>query len=596
MTYHKERKDVSDKEKWDLTHIFPDLAAWEEKYQETIGKIKKLSTYDGKITTSKELLDYLTLSQNVSFTYGHLYIYAMLLLDLDTRNTDAQALLEKADYLGTDFSNATAFFSPFLLSLDENVLRRYINEENGLKYFEDDLLDAFRYKKHILSKEQEEVISKLSDALSSPEHTFSMINDADIVFGEVTSEKGEKVELTVGMFSKLIEDEKRDVRKEAYMAYYKPYVQLKNTIASTLSNTIKNNVTMSKVRNYPSALEKGLFRDNVPKKVYENLIVTTRNNLSSVKKYNLLRKEKLQVDELRAYDLSVPLVSGMKKDIPYEEAYETMLKGLLPLGEEYINLLKEFKNKNMIDVRETKGKRSGAYNIGIHGVHPYVLLNHHDDLDSVFTLAHELGHAAHSYYSSKHQPYNKSHYSIFVAEVASTVNEVLLIRYLIENTEDKKMKAYLLNHFIDQFKGTFFTQVMFSEFEKRTHEIAEKNETLNVEVFNSIYEELMSDYAGGVLTLDPQVKHGWSRIPHFYRPFYVYKYATGYASAIDIADRLLKGEKGALENYLNFLKSGDSDYPLELLRKTGVDLEQPGPIENALKVFDDLVLQLEDSL
>ena len=398
-----------------------------------------------------------------------------------------------------------------------------------------------------------------------------------------------KVELTRGMYSKLIEDEDREKRKEAYKAYYQPYLQLKNSIASTLSGAIKNNVTLAKIRKYPSALEKGLFGDKVPKEVYENLIQTTKDHIAPLHQYTKMRKEKLGLDELRQYDMSVPLVSGVKPKISYEEAYDTMLKALAPLGEDYLQILKEFRDSRYIDVRETPGKRSGAYNLGVYGVHPYILLNHQDDLDSLFTLVHECGHGVHSKLSSQYQPQISARYSIFVAEVASTVNEVLLIYYLLEHEKEEAMKKHLLNHFIDQFKGTFFTQVMFAEFEKKTHEMSEQGLPLNVEVFNETYESLFREYNGDEIVFDEEVKFGWSRIPHFYRPFYVYKYATGYASAIHLATKIFAGDEETIKSYLEFLKSGSSDDPLELLKKTGVDLTTPVPIENALKKFAQLV-------
>ncbi|PLS15442.1 oligoendopeptidase F [Bacillus sp. M6-12] len=592
MSQSKTREDIKASEKWNLEDIYPNLEAWEQDYKEVSEKVEEVRKFEGNIIDAKSLLSYLTLTEEISQKYSHLQIYAMLLNDEDTRVSSSQALLQRSQQLGTKLGTAMSFFMPFLLAMDEEKLKGYITEEDGLKYFEEDLFESYRYKKHVLSKEQEEILSHLGEALSAPRNTFGMINNADIEFGEVTDDDGNKVQLTRGMYSKLIEDENREKRKEAYKAYNKPYLQLKNTIASTLSASIKNNVTTSRLRGYPSALERGLFGDNVPVSVYENLLSSAKEHLDGLDSYLKIRKQRLGIEELRPYDMSVPLIPGQKKEISYDDAYDTMLSALQPLGDEYISLLKEFKNSGVIDVRETKGKRSGAYNIGVYGVHPYVLLNHQDDLDSLFTLVHELGHAAHSYYSNKNQPYISARYSIFVAEVASTVNEVLLIRYLLNHTEDPKMKAYLLNHFIDQFRGTFFTQVMFAEFEKITHEKAEAGQPLNAEEFNKIYESLFRQYNGESLVFEDEVKYGWSRIPHFYRPFYVYKYATGFASAIDIADRLLNGDHQTLENYLDFLKSGGSDYPLELLRKTGVNLETGEPINNALKVFEGLVVEL----
>jgi oligoendopeptidase F len=589
MKTYTNRSEVPVNEKWNLDDIYSDVSKWEKDLQQIEEMTGKLKEFDGAIHDGHSLYQFLKQKEELSFKFNHVYAYCMLKVDEDTRDTTSQSLLDRAKGLSVKVSAATSFFMPFLLSLDEDTLKGYIAEEVGLKYFEEDLLESFRYKAHVLSKEQEEILSQLGEALSVPSNTFGMINNADIKFGEVTGENGEKVELTRGMYSKLIEDEDREKRREAYKAYYKPYVQSKNTIASTLSGAIKNNVTLSKIRQYPSALEKALFGDKVPKEVYENLIAATKANIAPMHRYSKIRKEKLQLDELRQYDMSVPLVKGVKQVIPYEEAYEIMLKGLAPLGEDYINILKEFKESRYLDVRETPGKRSGAYNLGVYGVHPYILLNHRDDLDSLFTLAHECGHGVHSKLSAKHQPQITARYSIFVAEVASTVNEVLLINYLLNNESNQEVRKHLLNHFIDQFKGTFFTQVMFAEFEKKTHELAEQGVPLNVEVFNQTYETLFREYNGDEVVFDDEVKYGWSRIPHFYRPFYVYKYATGFASAIHLATKILEGDQKTLESYLEFLKSGSSDYPLELLKKTGVDLTTPEPIENSLKRFAELV-------
>ncbi|WP_273123269.1 oligoendopeptidase F [Bacillus weihaiensis] len=589
MKYYKSREDVPTHEKWNLEDLYSSPEQWENDVQAVEEKAALLKEFDQQITNGETLYQFLNMQEELSFTFNQLYAFAMLKGDEDTRETKSQALLDRAKQVSVKVSSATSFFKPYLLSLTEETLKEYISEEPRLAYFEQDLFDSFRYKNHVLSKEQEQVISQLGEALSAPANTFGMINNADIKFGDITNENGEKVELTRGMYAKIMEGEDRDKRKEAYKAYYMPYVQMKNSIASTLSASIKNNVTLAKLRQYPSALEKGLFGDFVPKEVYEKLISTTKLNLPVLHSYTKIRKDILDVEELRQYDLSVPLVKGVKKEITYDEAYDIMLKALAPLGEEYLQTLKEFKESRYIDVRETPGKRSGAYNLGVYGVHPYILLNHQDDLNSLFTLVHECGHGVHSKLSSLHQPQITARYSIFVAEVASTVNEILLINYLLNHEKDLHVRKYLLNHFIDQFKGTFFTQVMFAEFEWKTHEKAEKGEALNADVFNTIYESLFREYYGPELVFDEEVKYGWSRIPHFYRPFYVYKYATGFASAISIATRILDGDQDTLKNYLQFLSSGSVDYPLELLKKTGIDLTTPEPIESSLKKFKELV-------
>ncbi|PEI70753.1 oligoendopeptidase F [Bacillus wiedmannii] len=589
MTELKDRLQVDDKEKWDLTDIYHTIEDWESDFHKIEVLTKELHEFNGHIHDGNSLLAYLTKSEEISSIISLMFAYARLQSDLDTRDTDAQSLVDKVSQLHVKVSAAKSFFSPFLLSVDENTLHSYIEEAEGLQYYKEDLFELYRYKKHVLNKDQEEILSQMGEALSSPQHTYGMLNNADILFGEITNDDGEKVNLTRGMYAKLIEDENREKRKEAYKAYYKPYVQLKNSIASTLSAAIKNNVTVSKLRNYPSALEKSLFGDMVPKEVYENLIDTTKKNIQSLHTYNELRKAKLHVDELRQYDLSVDLVTGVKQDIPYDKAFDIMIESLAPLGEEYIETLKSFKDKRYIDVRETPGKRSGAYNFGVYGVHPFILLNHHDDLNSLFTLTHECGHGMHTHYSHGYQPRISAHYTIFVAEVASTVNEVLLIHHLLKEAKDANVRNHLVNHFIDKFKGTFFTQIMFAEFEKITHEMAQQGKPLNAQVFSQVYENLFREYNGDSLVFDEEVKYGWARIPHFYRPFYVYKYATGFASAIQIADKLLSGDPNAQKHYIEFLKGGSSDYPLNLLKKAGVDLTTPEPIESALNRFNSLV-------
>lgn len=591
MKIYRSRSEVPEQEKWNLEDLYHDISSWKNDLRKVEELAYELKKFDGRICDGKSLYQYLKKKEELSYKFNHVYAYAMLKLDEDTRDSSSQSLLEQAKNLSVKISSVNAFFLPYLLSLDEETLKGFIGEEKGLEYFEEDLFDSFRYKAHVLNKDQEELLSKLGEALSSPSSTFGMINNADIKFGEVTGDSGEKIELTRGMYSKLIEDEERERRKEAYKAYYKPYVQLKNTIASTLSAAIKNNVTIAELRGYPSALEKGLFGDKVPREVYENLIFTTKENIAPLHRYVGLRKEKLGLDEIHQYDMNVPLISGVKKDIPFDDAYEIMLRAMAPLGNDYIKTLKQFKDARYIDVRETPGKRSGAYNLGVYGAHPFILLNYQDDLDSLFTLAHECGHGVHSKLSAQYQPQITARYSIFVAEVASTVNEVLLIHYLLKEEKDPNFRLHLLNHFIDQFRGTYFTQVMFAEFEKITHEKAEQGLPLNAEVFNETYQTLFREYYGDELVLDEEIKYGWARIPHFYRPFYVYKYATGYASAISIATRLLDGDKKMLQSYLDFLKSGSSDYPLELLKKTGVDLTDKTPIENTLTKFRELIEQ-----
>ncbi|MFS0782096.1 oligoendopeptidase F [Bacillus sp. 1P06AnD] len=593
MIHYKSRNDVAEAEKWNLNDIYPTKEAWLEGVEKVKQLTKELKEFNGRIHNASDLYEYLNKDEEVSKTFTLVSAYARLSNDLDTRDPESQGLLNQAESLSFALSEAVSFFFPFLLSLDEEKLKQYLVDEPKLRYFEQDLMEMYRYKTHVLSSEQEEIMSQMGQAMSAPNHIYRMINNADIKFGDITNSEGKKEELTRGKYSLILRNGNREQRKEAYIAHYEPYIQLKNSIAATLSSAIKNNVTVSSIRNYPSALDKALFGDNVPRSVYDQLIETTKKHVDALHEYAYVRKDILGLDDLHLYDASVKLVDDVEQEQSFDDAYGTMLKALAPLGAEYGETLAAFKHKRYIDVRETPGKMSGAYNMGVYGVHPFVLLNHQDDMNSLFTLAHEMGHAMHSYYSSKTQPFPTARYSIFVAEVASTVNEVLLIHYLLEQANDKKMRKYLLNHFIEQFRGTFFTQVMFAEFEKITHERAEKKEPLNAEDFNDIYENLFKEYNGDAFTLDKEVAYNWARIPHFYRPFYVYKYATGFASAIHIAKALLSGDPSVKEAYLDFLKSGSSDFPLELLKKTGVDLASGEPVESALQYFRELLQEFK---
>lgn len=589
-----QRSAVARDEQWNLQHIYASTEQWEDDYRRAASLINEVAGYRDRIDSAGSLLAFLKQEEELSFLYEKLFVYASLKLDEDTRVTDHQALVDRARSLGVKISSATSFFRPYLLSLDKLTLDGYIAEEQGLEYYKKELYDQFKYKPHVLSKEKEEVLSQLGEVISAPKTIFGMINNADIQFGEVTNEQGEKVALTRGMYMRILEGHDRERRREAFKAYYKPYVGLKNTITSTLAASVKNNVLFSRMRGYDSPLHRSLFADDVPVSLYDNLLQTTREHIAPMHRYTAYRKQRLNVDELRLYDLSVPLVDNFEVSIPYEQAYETMLAGLAPLGDEYLDILRKAKTAGWIDVRETQGKRSGAYCWGPYGTHPYVLLNYNDTLDSMFTLAHEMGHALHSYLSDANQPRISAQYKIFVAEVASTVNETLLIRHLLKETTDGPFRRFLLNHFIDTIKGTFFSQVMFAEFEKLVHERAMNGEALTADALSEIYEALFTAYNGELVVLDPEVKYGWSRIPHFYNAFYVYKYATGIASAVSIAGRILDGDKETANAYMTFLKSGGSEPPLELLRGVGVDLLKPEPIRELLSLFDDLVRQLEE--
>ncbi len=594
------RSEVPEHKKWDLQHIYPTQDVWERDYKHLSEMIEQLTSYNDNINSAAELYDFLQLDEEANDIFERLYVYSNLKFDEDTSLTHPQELVSRMEQLQVSLSAATAFFVPFLLSWNEEKLEQYIKEDSRLEYFKKDLKEVYKYKPHTLSKEKEELLAELGEVFSSPNNTFKLLDNADLDFGTIKDEDGTEVELTHGLYSKLMESQNRTVRQEAFHAYHGAYEKMKNTLSSTLGASIKNNVTISRLRHYPSVLEQSLFYNEVPLTVYENLITATRNNAHHLNRYFKARKEALGLEELHAYDTSVPLVKEDSFDLSFDEAYELMLKGLSPLGNEYLDILKQAKEERWIDVHETKNKCSGAYNWGPYSTyegkvaHPFVLLNHQKNLDSIFTLVHEMGHALHSYYSHKHQPRNQASYSIFVAEVASTVNEVLLMKYLLNTTQDKDVKRYLLNHYIDQFRGTLFTQVMFAEFEKITHEMAQKGEPLTVESFSQVYEQLYRDYNGDTLVLDKEIKYGWGRIPHFYTPFYVYQYATGFSAANAIVKAILEEGEPAVKRYLEFLKTGGSDYPIELLKITGVDLSTPQPVEDALSLFKELVDEFEE--
>ena len=434
------------------------------------------------------------------------------------------------------------------------------------------------------------------EVTQGPDNIFSMLNNADLVFPIIKNEEGEEVRLTHGRYIDFMMSKDRSIRKNAFSSLYSRYNEFINTFAATLSTNVKSHIFYARSRKYTSSLEAALENDNISVDVYTNLINTVKENIEEMYRYISLRKKALKLDEIHMYDLYVPLVDELDLKTPYKEAQDTILRGLVPLGDDYIQRLKEGFNEGWIDVYENKGKRSGAYSSGCYGVHPYVLLNYTDNLDNMFTLAHEMGHAMHTYYSNENQPFVYASYKIFVAEVASTLNEILLLHHLLENTDDEIMKIYLINHYLEQFRGTVFRQTMFAEFEKIIHEEAEKGIPLTAEHLKEIYYQLNKDYFGDEIIIDDQIALEWARIPHFYYNFYVYKYATGFSAASALANKILTEGDSAVEKYLTFLKSGDSDYPLNILRTAGVDMSSPEPIKSAVGLFREFLVKFEKLL
>ena len=588
------REEIDENYKWNLDDIYQNSDEWEKDYNKVEEIIPQIEEYKGIVTESAEkLLELLKLLMEAEEIVSRLFAYAHMKKDEDTRKQKYQALFNKAQHISNKLENASSFIRPELLKESKEKIKQFIEENEDLKLYEHYLDNIIRQKDHYLSKEEEKILALANDVTQAPENIFSILNNADLEFPVITDEDDNEVRLTHGRYIKFMQSKDRRVRKEAFNALYDTYDKFINTYATTLNSEIKTHVFRAKARNYDSSLEAALDEDNISVDVYNNLIKEVNNNLDSMHKYVSLRKKLLEVDELHMYDVYAPLIDEVDIDIPYNEAEDTIKTALKPLNDDYIqNLEKGFKS-GWIDVYENKGKRSGAYSSGCYGIHPYVMLNYSENISDMFTLAHEMGHALHTYYSNKNQPFVDAKYKIFVAEVASTLNESLLIHYLLENTDDIEKRKYLINHYLEQFKGTVFRQTMFAEFERDIHRKVEKGEPLTADLLNNIYHNLNEKYFGDKMIIDQKIDREWARIPHFYYNFYVYKYATGFSAAAALSQKIINEGETAVKKYLDFLKSGNSDYPLNVLKKAGVDMTSPAPISTALDVFGDLVDELE---
>ena len=588
------RDEIPSEFKWRLEDMYPSINKWEEDYKWVKEHLPALEEYRGRLTNSAEdLLHGLNIYIGLMEKVEKLFVYAHMLKDQDNANTKSQGLLDRAQGLAVEYDSAISFLVPEILEISEEKLNEYISTLEGLKSYKHFLGDLMRKKKHILSEKEEKILAMAGEVANAPGDIFSMVNDADMRFPYITNEDGQEVELTHGRYIQFLESKERKVRKQAFKALYETYGKQKNTIATTFNYSIKKDLFFSKIRNYPSTLEMALHGDNIPISVDDNLIKAVEENMDALHRYVSIRKKALKLDELHMYDLYVPIIQDIEMQIPYSQAKEMVAKGLEPLGDKYLNILKEGYNSGWIDVLENQGKTSGAYSWGCYDTHPYVLLNYQENVNNVFTLAHEMGHAIHSYLSNKKQPYISANYKIFVAEVASTLNEILLTNYLLETLEDDQQKAYVLNHYLEQFRGTVYRQTMFSEFERIVHSMAERGEPLTVDSLSEIYYNLNLKYYGPEMVIDEEIALEWARIPHFYSSFYVYKYATGFAAAAALARQILDQGQPAVERYLDFLSSGGSDYPIELLKKAGVDMTSPEPVDQALETFATLVGKME---
>lgn len=588
------RSEIPNEYKWKLEHIYSSSEAWEEDFSKVIKMAKDLQGFRGVVGESAtNLLNCLDANARLMRLFEKVYVYAHMKKDEDSTNSFYQGISDRVDSLEVEVSSANSFVTPEILSIPEDVLKGYIGENDSLQLYKKALEDIIRQKPHVLSPNEEELLAMASELAQAPGNIYSMINDADIRFPLVSDEDGNKIELTKGRYLKLIESKDRSIRKEVFEALYSTYKKQKNTFAATLSSNVKANVFEAKVRKYNSALEAALFPDKVSIEVYDNLINTIHENMGLMYRYMKIRKKMLGVDELHMYDIYTPIVGETKASITYEEAVDIVKLGLKKLGDKYQEDLSKGFESGWIDIYENEGKRSGAYSWGCYDSHPYVLLNHTDTLNNMFTLAHEMGHALHSYYSDSNQPYIYAQYKIFVAEVASTLNEALVMNYMLQNADSKEKKMYLLNHYMEKFRTTVYRQTMFAEFEKIIHEKCQSGEALTSELLCSVYHDLNVLYYGSDVVIDDYIDIEWARIPHFYKSFYVYKYATGFSAAQSLAHQIINEGQSAIDRYLNFLKSGGSDYPIELLKSAGVDMTTSKPIKEALSVFENLLDEME---
>ena len=579
---------------WNLKDIYADQAAYDRDVEKVKEITEKIVAKKGKCAESaKDLLETMTLYEDSFERMYKLMEYAERKHDEDTGNNENLAAEQKLETVMSDIEAKTSFMDPEIIAVPDDKFEKYFDEEEGLKKYKIYLTEVRRTKPHSLTPDLEELLALSSETCNTPSNAYGIFMNADMKYPEIEDENGEKVRITAGRFVPLEESSDRRVRKDAFDGVYNTLAQFKNTSAALYNGQVKKQIFIAKARKYNSTLECALDGNNVNPKVYHNLVDTINKNMNLMHRYVSLRKKMLGVDELHMWDVYVPIVSDVKIKIPFEQAKETALKALAPLGDEYIGLLKEAFANRWIDVYENKGKRSGAYSAGCYGVHPYVLLNYNETLDNQFTLVHEMGHAMHSYFSNEANPILDSMYKIFVAEVASTVNEVLLQEYLLKNETDKKKRMNLLNHYMESFKSTVYRQTMFAEFEMVTNEMAEKGESLTADALCKVYHDLNKKYFGEDMISDDGIAMEWARIPHFYYNFYVFQYATGYSSAVSIARRILKEGQSAVDDYMKFLHSGCTSDPVSLLKLAGVDLSTSAPIESALKVFEEVLDEME---
>lgn len=589
-----ERNNIEQKYKWDIEAMFPDEALWDQAVAQSLEKAESFTKLSGHLTDSADtLLKAFRLRDDMWQQLEKAYVYARMKRDEDNRVSKYQAMTDKCFAAIAKMSAVSSFFTPELLEAPEDKILGFLSENKDLEIYRFAITETLRQKAHVLSKAEENIMAQLSEVTGASGDIFTMLNNADIKFGTITNDEGKTSELTHGNYITFMESHNREVRKEAFTHMYEAYKNQINTIATAYNYNTKTDVVTARIRKYESAKHAALSGDDVDIEVYDNLIKVVNDNLPVLHRYLNIRKKLLGVDEMKMYDVYVPLIELPKKDVTFEDAVELANKGLAPLGEEYLERMNKGIASRWIDVYENEGKTSGAYSFGSYDSMPYILMNFSSTLKDVFTLVHEMGHSMHSSYTRQYQPFIYGSHSIFTAEVASTVNESLLMRYLLDNETDPKMKKYLLNMYIEEFRTTLFRQTMFAEFEDMTHRAVESGEVLTADWLNENYNALNTKYFGDAITDDEYIKYEWARIPHFYTAFYVYKYATGYSAATAISSKILSEGEAARDNYLEFLKTGDSNTPIELLKIAGVDMSSPEPIKAAMKVFASLVDEFE---
>ncbi len=595
-TTYDSRDQIEEKYRWDLSSIFPDDAAFEAALEAAKELPAQFAAYQGKISRSAaNLLAYLKLDDQADLALTKLVNYAQRKSDEDTRESRYQDYSSQVMTLWVSLSSACAWFTSELLSLTEDQMEAFYAAEPGLEVYRRCLDVIFQQRAHVLSPAEEKLLAAAGDMANQPDNIFSLLNDADLTFPDAVDAQGEKHPVTHGSYVPLMMSTDRTLRESAYENLYSTYHQFRNTFAATLGAQNKQLKFFADARHYDSALKAALSGNEVPTEVYTNLIETVHSNMPAMYRYVGLRKEILGVDQLKFSDLYVPIVDECDLTFTYEEACDIILKALEPMGEDYLALVRKGLSERWVDVYETPGKRSGAYSAGGYGMHPVILMNFQGKLDDVFTLIHEMGHSIHTYLSCANQPVCYSDYVIFVAEVASTCNEALLTRYFLDHAKNERERAYFLNHFLEQFRATLYRQTMFAEFELKVSQLVASGAGVTADALCNMYKELNRLYFGDGIELDDRIALEWARIPHFYYRFYVYQYATGFAAAIALSQRIMElGEQGR-EDYLGFLKGGSSKPPIELLRGAGVDMLSPKPVEDALAQFSDLVEEMEQT-